>query len=204
MSSRNKNILILGLIIGIFVAFALAGRFLIHPEDMERTNKGTLIVPHVQINALELRTEGGENWSAKEMAGQWTLLYVAGEQCDQACKNALFYLMTRLRESLGRDSERLRLAVVHTATPSAQMRAFIDEKMRQPVELQGDPARVKQALSPAFGAADADPRGHLYLAAPDGQIFMWYPTHADMEKVLREADNIYRDLTRTLKGSLIG
>lgn len=204
MSPRGKNFLILGLIIGIFVAFALAGRFLIHPEDMEKTNKGTLIVPHVQIDALELRTGSGEDWSAEDMAGQWTLFYVAGEQCGPACKNALFYLMTRLRESLGRDNERLRLAVIHTAGPSPDMRAFIDEKMQQPVELHGDPARVKQALSPAFQAVDAEPLGHLYLAAPDGQIFMWYPTHADMEKVLREADNIYRDLTRTLKGSLIG
>lgn len=204
MSPRSKNFVILGLIIGTFIAFALAGRFLIHPENMEKINKGTLIVPHIQIGALSLRTPEGEPWAAGDMAGQWTLFYVAGEQCDKGCKNALFYLMHQLRTSLGKDSERLRLAVIHTAAPSAQMQSFINEKTPEIVQLHGDVTSVTEALAPAFTESDTDPRRHLYLVAPDGQIFMWYPTHREMQDVLKEADNIYRDLTRTLKGSLIG
>lgn len=204
MSLRSKNLLVLGLIIGVFVAFALIGRFVITPGDMDRVNRGTLIVPHVQIKELSLRDSSGEPWDAGRMAGQWTLFYVAGKHCHADCKNALFYLMKRLRESLGKDRDRLRLALVHTDSPSAQLRDFIDEKSISLTQLHGQAETVRKALVPAFPDSDTEPFNHLYLGAPDGQIFMWYPTHTEMEEVLREADNIYRDLTRTLKGSLIG
>lgn len=203
MSPRSKNFLILGLIIGVFVAFALAGRFLIDPSEMGRTNKGTLIIPHIPIASLSLETTDGEPWDAQDMAGQWNLMYVAGAACGNGCRNALFYLMMRLRQSLGRDNDRLRLVLVHTHPPSAELRQFIDEKLDRLVELRGDTETVSQALAPAFEGGTS-PLHHLYLVAPDGQIFMRYPTHTEMQEVLREADNIHRDLTRTLKGSLSG
>lgn len=196
--------MILGLIVGVFIAFALAGRFLIHPEDMGRTNRGNLIVPHIAIETLELQGEDGQPWTGKDMAGQWSLMYVGGERCERACKNALFYLMQRLRQSLGRDSDRLRLILAHTAPPSEALRSFMTEKLGELVELHGDPDIVSRALAPAFKDDARDPRHHLYLVAPDGQIFMWYPSHAEKEPLLREADNIHSDLKRTLKGSLIG
>lgn len=203
MSPRSKNFLILGLIIGVFVAFALAGRFLIDPSEMARTNRGTLIIPHIPIAGLALESLEGETWAAEDMAGQWTLMYLAGSECGEGCRNALFYLMHRLRQSLGRDSERLRLVLVHTRPPSAELRQFTEEKIDRLVELRADAKTVRQALAPAFGKG-TDPLRHLYLVAPDGQIFMWYPTHEEMQEVLREADNIHHDLTRTLKGSLSG
>lgn len=204
MSERGRKLLVPGLIIGVFVAFALAGRFFINPADMDRTNRGNLIVPHIAIDTLELQKEDGQAWTGEDMTGQWSLMYVGGERCERACKNALFYLMHRLRQSLGRDSDRLRLIMAHTAPPSEALHTFMTEKLDNPVELHGDPEIVTRALTPAFGGTDRDPRHHLYLVAPDGQIFMWYPTHAEKEPLLREADNIHNDLKRTLKGSLIG
>jgi cytochrome oxidase Cu insertion factor (SCO1/SenC/PrrC family) len=204
MSERTKNLAILGLIVGMFIAFALVGRFLIHPDNMDKTNRGTLIVPHIQLDALEVQDMAGEPWTAEQAEGKWSLFYVAGRECHQACKNALFYLMQRLRESLGRDRERVRLVLLHTAEPSTALTDFIQEKLHDLTQLRADRTTVVEALAPAFPDSQDSPLHHLYLMAPDGQIFMWYPTHAEQAPLLREAENIYKDLTRTLKGSLIG
>jgi cytochrome oxidase Cu insertion factor (SCO1/SenC/PrrC family) len=203
MTQRGRNLLVLSAIVGIFIAFALAGRFLVDPDDMGRVNNGTLIVPHIPIGKLNLRTPEGEAWTADDMAGQWSLIYVGGEACDKACKNALFYLMTRLRRSLAQESDRVRLMLVHTRPPSEELKTFMRKQLASMVELHGDPKTVTRALEPAFESASADPRHHLFLAAPDGQIFMWYPSHEDREALLEEADGLYQDLTRTLKGARI-
>lgn len=200
MTQRTRNLLVLGAIFGIFIAFAIAGRYFVDPAEMDRLNRGTLIVPHVPIAELELTTTKGQAWTGEDMAGQWSLMYIAGNQCKQACKNALFYLMTRLRRSLAQDADRLRLILVHTRPPSDQLRAFMEEKLAPMVELQGQPGPIRKALASAF-EGDIDPRHHLYMVAPDGQIFMWYPPHKDKEALLEEADGIYEDLTRTLKGA---
>lgn len=201
MTQRARNLLVLSAIIGIFVAFALAGRFLVDPSEMDKVNNGDLIVPHIPIADLRLKEAGGDAWTAKDMAGQWSLMYVGGRQCARACKNALFYLMTRLRRSLAQDAERVRLILVHTSKASKQLKDFMHERLAPMVELRGDPKTVTRALAPAFTRNGADPRHHLYLVAPDGQIFMWYPTHADKQALLKEADGLYQDLLTTLKGA---
>lgn len=203
MTQRGRNILVLGAMAGIFIAFALAGRFLIDPSEMDKVNRGTLITPHIPVQKLELTTRDGQDWTSEDMDGQWSLMYLAGEECERGCRNALFYLMSRLRQSLSRDADRLRLILVHTAPPSSDLRDFMDEKLGSMVELRGDAATLREALGPAFETPDTDPLHHLYLAAPDGQIFMWYPTHEDKESLLEEADGIHADLQRTLKGSRI-
>lgn len=201
MTQRSRNILVLSAMAGIFIAFALAGRFLIEPSEMDKVNQGTLITPHIAVEKLELTDRDGQSWTGEDMSGQWSLLYVAGEQCERGCKNALFYLMTRLRQSLSRDADRLRLILTHTTPPSPELQTFMDEELGSMVELQGNADTIRESLLPAFDAPDADPLKHLYLAAPDGQIFMWYPTHEDKESLLKEADSIHTDLKRTLKGS---
>lgn len=203
MTQRGRNVLVLGAMAGIFIAFALAGRFLVDPSEMDRTNQGTLITPHIPVQALKLTTRDGQRWTREDMNGQWSLMYLAGEQCERGCKNALFYLMTRLRQSLARDADRLRLILVHTTPPSAELREFMDNKLGSMVQLRGDAGTLREALAPAFERPNADPLHHLYLAAPDGQIFMWYPTHENKESLLQEADGIHSDLQRTLKGSRI-
>ncbi len=203
MTQRGRNVLVLGAMAGIFIAFALAGRFLIDPSEMNRVNRGTLITPHIPVKELDLTTQDGQDWTGEDMSGQWSLMYLADKECERGCRNALFYLMTRLRQSLSRDADRLRLILVHTTPPSTELQEFMDEKLGSMVELRGEAGILREVLAPAFEAPDADPLHHLYLVAPDGQIFMWYPTHEDKESLLEEADGIHADLKRTLKGSRI-
>src|SRR5690606_34912624 len=178
MQERSKNFLILGLIVGVFVAFFLAGRFLINPDELPRLNKGTLIVPHVSIDTLDLRDENGAPYTSADTAGQWSLTYIANGTCDDACKNGLFYLIRQLRLSLDRDAHRVRRLIIHTAEPNAELRAFLDDNVAGMTEVRADANVIKSRLHDAM-QPDTSATGHIFLISPDGMIFMWYPTHPD-------------------------
>ena len=72
------------------------------------------------------------------------------------------------------------------------------------ISVHASPDTVRQALAPVYAPAESQPVGDVFLVSPDGQIFMRYPTHENMDATLEEAENIRVDLKRTLKGSLIG
>lgn len=203
MSPRLRNRLILLAILSPFVLFFLAGRYLINPWELPRVNKGQLIIPHVQIAALALTDGNGAPYDAKDTAGKWSLLYIAGAHCDTACKNGLYYQMRQVRRTLGDDAPRVRRIVVLTSTPDAGLRQFLDDNVAGMVEVHGQQSILREALAPVYKPKPSTPVGDIFVVSPDGQIFLRYPTHEDMDATLKEAENIRLDLTRTLKGSLI-
>lgn len=203
MSPRLRNRLILLAIISPFVLFFLAGRYLINPWELPRVNKGQLIIPHVQIATLALTDANGAPYDAKNTTGKWSLLYIAGAHCDTACKNGLYYQMRQVRRTLGDDAPRVRRIVVLTSTPDAGLRQFLDDNVAGMVEVHGKQSTLREALAPVYKPKPSTPVGDIFVVSPDGQIFLRYPTHDDMDATLKEAENIRLDLTRTLKGSLI-
>ncbi len=203
MTTRTKNLLILALMIAPFVLTFLYVRFFVDISDLDKNNKGTLIVPHVDIVDLKPRHLDGSAFTLDELAGQWTMLYIASGDCDTACKNGLYYLIKQLRKSLDVDTPRVRRLIAHTRAASPALREFLDDKVAGMDELLVDSVAVEHALLPFMqGASSAS--NHIYLVSPDGKIFIWYPSHEDINQVLLEADRIRADLKRTLKGSLIG
>ena len=203
MTTRTKNLLTLALIIAPFLLTFLYVRLFVNFDDMDRNNKGTLIVPHVDFVDLKPRHEDGTAFMLDELAGQWTMLYIASGECDTACKNGLYYLIMQLRKSLDTDTPRVRRLIAHTRAPEPALREFLDDKVSGMEEVRIDGVAAEHALLPFMqGAPSAS--NHIYLVSPDGKIFIWYPTHEDMNDVLLEADKIRADLKRTLKGSLIG
>ncbi|EKF75721.1 hypothetical protein A11A3_02592 [Alcanivorax hongdengensis A-11-3] len=191
-------------IISPFVLFFLAGRYLVDPWSLPRVNKGQLLIPHIPLASLNASDTGGQPFTGTDTTGKWSLLYIAGPDCDPACKNGLYYQMRQVRLTLGENSQRLRRVILQTAPPGPALSAFLADKVDGMVVLNADLDKVKQALAPAYTPGPSKPRGDIFLVSPDGQIFMRYPTHEDMDATLEEAENIRVDLERTLKGSLIG
>ncbi|MDF1820388.1 MAG: SCO family protein [Alcanivoracaceae bacterium] len=203
MQQRTRNMLMLALIVAPFAATILFVRLFVDPADMDSANKGNLIVPHVQLAALAPAAEDGSAYTAEQTAGQWSMVYIANGHCEQACKNALFYLMRQLRLSLDTDTPRVRRVIVHTDTPDEGMRDFLDNNVAGMVEVTAAPDAVRAAFASVFDA-DETAIGKIYIMSPDAQIFLWYPSHDAQQDVLLEADRIRADLKRILKGSLIG
>jgi hypothetical protein len=71
-----------------------------------RTNYGELIDPQRSLPSLPLQSLTGEPVPASSLKGQWLLVAVAGGACDAACEKTL-YLQRQLRETLGREKDRV-------------------------------------------------------------------------------------------------
>ncbi|WP_414433163.1 SCO family protein [Alcanivorax sp. IL2] len=204
MSPRTKNIATLSAIVAPFVLFFLAGRFLIDPWELPRENKGQLLIPHIDMATLKAVNDDGDAYTGDDMTGLWTILYVAGSECDTRCKNGLYYQMRQVRQTLGADVDRVRRVILHTAPAGDSLNEFLNNNVKGMVSIYAEPQTVNNALAPVHETTAGEPIGDIFLVSPDGQIFMRYPTHENMDATLEEAENIRVDLKRTLKGSLIG
>lgn len=129
------------------------------------------------------------------LKGQWLLVSVAGGACDAACERNL-YLQRQLRESLGRDKDRVDWVwIVDDAQP---VRAELSAALKQATVVRLDAAQVSQWLAPAPGQSLHDP---IYVVDPMGNWMMRFPPAGDRELDTAAAKNMKRDLDRLLRAS---
>lgn len=163
--------------------------YVVRPEG--RTNHGTLIQP-VQpmpdVSALPLRSLQGTPVLPASLKGQWLLVSVAGGACDAACEQKL-YLQRQLRESLGRDKDRIDR--VWLVSDDAPVRDALLPALQQATVLRVPQADLARWLQPETGRALPD---HVYLVDPRGDWMMRFPADLNFNKAKR-------DLSRLLKAS---
>ncbi|MBU0917449.1 MAG: hypothetical protein KKD97_13955 [Gammaproteobacteria bacterium] len=163
--------------------------YVVRPEG--RTNHGALIQPvraMPESAALPLLNLQGSPVLPASLKGQWLLVSVAGGACEAACEKTL-YLQRQLRESLGRDKDRVdRVWLVSDGAP---VREALLPALQQATVLRAPQADLARWLEPEAGRQLAD---HLYLVDPRGDWMMRFPANVDFTKAKR-------DLTRLLKAS---
>lgn len=163
--------------------------YVVRPEG--RTNHGALIQPvraMPEPAALPLLNLQGSPVLPASLKGQWLLVSVAGGACEAACEKTL-YLQRQLRESLGRDKDRVdRVWLVSDGAP---VREALLPALQQATVLRAPQADLARWLEPESGRQLAD---HLYLVDPRGDWMMRFPANVDFTKAKR-------DLTRLLKAS---
>ncbi|MDW5442110.1 hypothetical protein R6254_06170 [Polaromonas sp. SM01] len=161
--------------------------YVIRPEA--RRSYGELIDPQRPLPALTGVAPDGRRIELPALKGQWLLVSVAGGACDATCEQYL-YLQRQMRESLGREKERLdRVWLVSDE-------AAIPDKLN--TALQGATvlrvAGLDQWLQAAPGQKLAD---HLYVVDPIGNWMMRFPANMDAAG----AAQAKRDLERLLRAS---
>jgi hypothetical protein len=163
--------------------------YVIRPEG--RRNNGELITPQRPLPQFSATTPDGVSKNLASLKGQWLLITVAGGACDAACQHNL-YLQRQLRESLGKDSDRLdRVWLVSDAAP---IPAALTPALKDAVVLRVASDVLAQWLPPAAGQAiDA----HLYVVDPLGNLMMRFAPAMTIEQAGRSK----RDLDRLLKAS---
>lgn len=187
-TGRWKMILILLVCASPVVASYLA-YYVIKPEG--RRNFGELMDPQRPLPAIATRTLDGKVGQLTALKNQWLLLSVAGGACDVRCEQNL-YFQRQLRESLGREKERLdRVWLVNDETP---VREALLPALAAATVLRVPPTDVAQWLEAAPGKRLQD---HLYLVDPLGNLMMRFP--ADMDAAA--AAKAKRDLDRLLRAS---
>lgn len=163
--------------------------YVVRPDG--RRSYGELIDPQKPIPALAATDTQGRSVDLRSLAGQWLLVSVGPGACPDDCRQNL-YLQRQLRESLGR--ERDRLDRVWLVTDGAPLPEAITPGLADATVLRVDAAALAQWLAPAAGAALAD---HLYVVDPLGHWMLRFPAHLDAAG----AGRARRDLDRLLRAS---
>ncbi|GAA4337023.1 cytochrome c oxidase subunit I [Variovorax defluvii] len=163
--------------------------YVIRPEG--RRVYGELIDPQRALPDIVATTREGAQVPLGSLKGQWLLVAVADAACDTLCEQQL-YLQRQLRESLGREKDRLdRVWLVSDAAP---VPSRLDNALRGATVLRVPAAQLAQWLTPASGHALAE---HFYVVDPMGNWMMRFPARMDTAG----AGRAKRDLDRLLRAS---
>jgi hypothetical protein len=153
------------------------------PELSASTKMNEL--PDIKAVALD-----GTVSNLRAFRGQWLLVSVAGGACDAACQQRI-YLQRQMRESLGRDKDRLdRLWLITDEQPVAS--TLVSQVQAANVDayaLRVSQAALAQWLKPDAGQQLSD---HLYLVDPIGRWMMRFPADLDPTKAKRDLERLLR------------
>lgn len=163
--------------------------YVIRPEG--RRSFGELIDPQRPLPTVDGRSLQGQVQPLPGLKGQWLLLAVAGGACEASCQN-LLYLQRQLRESIGRDKDRLDR--VWLISDEAPVDPVLQAAMQGATVLRVAPEALNAWLLPAAGRQLPD---HLYLVDPMGHWMMRFPPELSVES----AGKVKRDLQRLLRAS---
>jgi hypothetical protein len=158
--------------------------YVVRPES--HRSYGELIEPQRPIPPLTARTLDGQPVNLTSLQGQWLLLSVAGGACDAQCEHHL-YLQRQLRESLGKDKDRVDW--VWLVTDQAPVREELKPALQAATVLRVDAAQLAQWLSPAKGHELPE---HLYMVDPMGHWMMRFPAAIDASKARRDLERLMR------------
>jgi hypothetical protein len=154
-----------------------------------RVNYGTLVSPARPLPALGLAdAQGGAAPAA--LQGKWTLLYLGGERCDEACA-ARLALARQVRLALNEKRGRVQRAyLAPSVAAAAAARDALAAEHPDLVLVAGDAAAAARFFQPT------DPHA-LYLIDPLGNWLMVYTGEV-------EHKGLHRDLKKLLRISQVG
>lgn len=164
--------------------------YVLRPEG--RRNYGELIEPQRAMpGGARAAALDGTPRPLEALRGQWLLVSAAPGACDADCRQNL-YLQRQLRESMGRDKDRMDW--VWLVTDDAAPPPEIAPALEQATVLRVPQATLAQWLAPAPGHALSE---HLYVIDPLGHWMMRFPAHMDRAGAAKAK----RDLERLLRAS---
>lgn len=125
------------------------------------------------LPAFAASGSAGEAKPLTSLRGQWLLVSVGGAACDAVCERNL-YLQRQLRESLGREKDRMDR--VWLVTDDATVPTALQPGLQGATVLRVDAAQLATWLHPAQGQNLA---AHLYVVDPMGNWMMRFPANMD-------------------------
>ena len=164
MAQRTKNgrwkMLMVLLLCASPVIASYFAYYVIRPEG--RRNFGELINPQRIVPNLNVVSLEGKSINLQTLTGQWLLVGVSGGACDALCQKHL-YLQRQLRESLGKEKDRLDW--VWLVSDAAPIAPAILPALKDATVLCLPAEQITTWMQPAQGQQLSD---HLYLIDPMG------------------------------------
>ena len=163
--------------------------YVVRPEG--RSVYGVLIDPQRELPKLTATDRNGAPVDVATLKGQWLLVAVADAACDALCEQQL-YLQRQLRESLGREKDRMdRVWLVSDAAPIPDR---LNNGLHGATVLRVPAEQLAKWLAPVSGHTLAE---HLYVVDPMGNWMMRFPARMDAAGASRAK----RDIDRLLRAS---
>jgi hypothetical protein len=188
MAQRTKNgrwkmMLVLLLCASPVIASYFA-YYVIRPEG--RRNFGELINPQRIVPNLNATSLDGKSVNLQTLTGQWLLVSVSGGACDALCQKHL-YLQRQLRESLGKEKDRLDW--VWLVSDVAPISPAILPALKDATVLRLPAEQISTWMQPAQGRQFSE---HLYLIDPMGNWMMRFPPGLDAAAAKKAKSDIDR------------
>lgn len=158
--------------------------YVIRPEG--RHNYGELIDPQRPMPDIRGTNAQGDVVSLLALKDQWLLISVADSACNEACQQHL-YLQRQLRETLGREKDRLDWVWLRTG--SAEVNESLSVATAAAVVVLVDTEALSAWLVPEEGRRIED---HLYVVDPLGNWMMRFPADLDPKRAKRDLDRLLR------------
>jgi cytochrome oxidase Cu insertion factor (SCO1/SenC/PrrC family) len=153
---------------------------------------GELIDPPRPLPAIAMSLPEGGMASPDVLRGSWSLVYLAGNSCADACTKALAEL-ARVRLALGKDAARVQRVLLHTGECCAPGFPGPGDEDLLVLGATGAEGESLLALFPRapYGVAS------IYVVDPLGNLMMRHRASGDLQGLLK-------DLKRLLRLSSIG
>jgi cytochrome oxidase Cu insertion factor (SCO1/SenC/PrrC family) len=184
----NKRAQLYALLALFFGPLLIAWIWFFQFEDVRpgTVNKGDLIEPVVALADLELVARG-EEIAASPFAGDWSIVVLAPETCDERCEQAL-YITRQVWIRLNKDADRVQRVLLAGPDVDYPAAAHLDLKA-----YDADASTFARFIDSIERSSDGAER--VYLVDPQGNLMMSYPPeftpamlHDDLKRLLRYSD----------------
>ncbi len=140
---------------------------------------GSLIDPPHDVSGVQVTLADGAKFVWRNPQWQWTLLALPGSTCAQACRAVLGDVL-RMRATLGRNAERVRVLYLGPTLPPDTLAALIP--LQQGAQDSNDPF--------AAWRANGDDTLSLALVDPNGLLMRAYAQGYDVAGVRRDLPKV--------------
>jgi cytochrome oxidase Cu insertion factor (SCO1/SenC/PrrC family) len=162
--------------------------YVVRPDG--RTNYGSLLNPIVDASKLNITVDEKPTTLAA-LKGKWLMVTVGPSSCDDACAERL-YLARQVRETTGREKERIELVWVVTDAGKPSQKVLDAYPTVKRVSAKVD---AVGAVLPVEGSSAVIE--HTYIVDPLGNVILRFPAKPDPSKMKK-------DMSKLLRASRIG
>jgi hypothetical protein len=176
VNKTNRNRLILAAIMLVFAAPLLIALLLNLSGWRPATtrNYGVLVEPPVDIGAAPVTLAGGGKLDWRDPQWHWTLAMLSNGDCSESCQARIADVL-RMRLTLNRNAERLRVVYLGPPLPVAALQALA------PLLAGSDDNGVLSAYRPSSVGPVA-----LALVNPNGLLILRYDADFDVGRLRQD------------------
>jgi cytochrome oxidase Cu insertion factor (SCO1/SenC/PrrC family) len=200
VNRKRSRLTLIFLVLVFIMPVALAFLFYLNPQWQPAGTKnfGTLYNSPVSLGEFTLQTRQGETFTREQLRGKWSLIYIGGSTCEQACREAL-YKAGAARIAQGTEAGRINVYYLLATEHFAGDIQTLQKDYPRLIMLRGTAGQRETLIRQFAISADHMPGSdnRLYLVDPPGNLILHYPSG------FRDI-GLMEDLKHLLKWSQVG